>query len=116
VVAVDICLSVTGSTAEVYYPPKTCFVSKKEVLGSPTEYACERGLVVFGTMDGSQCIWNNNTELECSCIPKYANKGCPSLLGEFPNSSGNTAINLLLQTNHGAWLVLVMTMTMWPWY
>jgi hypothetical protein len=107
--------SVTGLTAEAYYPSETCFTSK-EVFGSPTEYACEGGSVVYGIMDTSQCSWNNFTELECSCIPKYANTGCPSLLGEFPNSSGNTSFNLLLPTNNGAWLVLVMIMAMWPWW
>jgi hypothetical protein len=109
--------SLIGLTAEVYYPTDTCFVST-EVFGLPTEYACEGGSVVYGVMDASQCTWNWNetAELECSCIPKYANKGCPSLLGEPPNSSGITAFNQLLRTNHGAWLVFVMTMAMWQWW
>jgi hypothetical protein len=75
---------VDGSESTVRYPD-TCFVSE-ESFGSASEYACQGGSVVRGVVDSSLCNWNESNELECSCIPKYADPGCQSLLGEFPGT------------------------------
>jgi hypothetical protein len=75
---------VDGYESTVRYPD-TCFVSE-DSFGSASEYACEGGSVVRGVVDSSLCSWNESNELECSCIPKYADLGCQSLLGAFPGT------------------------------
>ena len=102
---------VDGLTSLALYPLATCVVSE-DIYGIALEYACEGGSVVRGVMDSSKCSWNEANELECNCIPKYSNSGCPSLLGEYPKSDTNTASNSA-QTKPGWLIVIVMVMAKW---